>query len=108
MPTVQDAPPASTGSKIPTPASVPTADQKIQEAMEAEPGSTLDSELQRLKRWLLLLEAWGQCQRQAGDTQTLAQGLCHLLVHSADYVHAAISITLPGGNSLQCQAGQSP
>ncbi|MES2949472.1 MAG: EAL domain-containing protein [Pseudomonadota bacterium] len=76
--------------------------------MEAEPGTTLDSELQRLKRWLLLLEAWGQCQRQAGDTPSLAQGLCHLLVHSADYVYAAVSITPPDAASIQCHAGQAP
>jgi len=73
--------------------------------MTPEPGSTLDSELQRLKRWLLLFEAWSQCQRHAPDAQALAQGLCQLLVDKADYVRAELTLALPGGSALQCQAG---
>jgi diguanylate cyclase (GGDEF)-like protein/PAS domain S-box-containing protein len=76
--------------------------------MEAEPQSTLDSELHRLKRWLLLLEAWSQCQRHAKDTQQLAQGLCALLVDGAGYAHAEISLALPGGTEVRCQAGPAP
>jgi len=61
--------------------------------------------LQRLKRWLLLFEAWHQCQRRASDAHSLAQGLCRLLVDSADYVYADINLVLPGGAALRCHAG---
>lgn len=74
--------------------------------METKSPSTLDSELHRLKHWLLLLEAWSQCQRQAKDVQQLAQGLCQLLVEGADYAHAEINMHLPASTGLHCQEGR--
>lgn len=68
----------------------------------------MDTELQRLKRWLLLFEAWSQCQRSAADTNSLAQGLCQLLVDRADYVFAQISMELAGQVHISCQTGTAP
>ncbi len=68
----------------------------------------MDTELQRLKRWLLLFEAWSQCQHSAPDTQSLAQGLCQLLVDRADYVLAQISLDIAGQSPITCHAGTTP
>jgi len=76
--------------------------------MNPETGSTLESELPRLKRWLLLFEAWSQCQRAAQDARSLAQGLCQLLVDGAGYAYAQISLCRTGQDALLCQASTAP
>ena len=53
--------------------------------MNPESATPIDLELQRLHRWLSLLEQWGDGLRSAPDALVLAQHLCRLLVDTAHY-----------------------
>jgi len=74
--------------------------------MKPEPGSALDFELQHLRRWLLLLEQWGDHLRRAPDAVGLAHSLCSLLVEGADYAHADVAMTVADGTALSASASR--
>ena len=72
--------------------------------MKPEPGSALDFELQHLRRWLMLLEQWGDRLRHEPNAAGLAQSLCRLLVDGADYTHADLSMALADGSAVSASA----
>lgn len=72
--------------------------------MKPEPGSALDFELQHLRRWLMLLEQWGDRLRHEPNAAGLAQSLCRVLVDGADYTHADLSMALADGSALSASA----
>jgi PAS domain S-box-containing protein len=65
--------------------------------MNSESASSIDLELQRLHRWLSLLEQWSDGLRSAPEALALAQLLCRLLVDAAHYAQAEVALALPDG-----------
>jgi diguanylate cyclase (GGDEF)-like protein/PAS domain S-box-containing protein len=72
--------------------------------MNPESATPIDLELQRLHRWLSLLEQWGDGLRGAPDALALAQLLCRLLVDAAHYAQAEIALSLPDGVLVSASA----
>ena len=75
--------------------------------MNPESATPIDLELQRLHRWLSLLEQWGDGLRSAPDALVLAQHLCRLLVDTAQYAQAEIALSLPDGLLVSASAAQA-
>lgn len=75
--------------------------------MNPESATPIDLELQRLHRWLSLLERWGDGLRSAPDAVALAQLLCRLLVDAAHYGQAEIALSLPDGLLVSASAAQA-
>ena len=70
--------------------------------MKTEPTTALDSEVQRLRRWLLLLDAWNACLRDTQDAAQLAQQLCLLLLDNGGCSAATAQLELGQGKQVQC------
>ncbi len=75
--------------------------------MNSESASSIDLELQRLHRWLSLLEQWSDGLRSAPDALALTQLLCRLLVDAAHYAQAEVALALPDGILVSASAVQA-